>query len=83
MSWTIRFTAEAERQADALDPPIRRRLAARLAGLAENPRQAANVKALVGGDRYRLRVGDWRIIYTLQDDVLTVLVLRIDHRREV
>jgi mRNA interferase RelE/StbE len=32
---------------------------------------------------YRLRVGDWRVIYTLRDDVLVVLVLRVGHRREV
>jgi len=32
---------------------------------------------------YRLRVGDWRIVYALRDDVLVVLVLRVGHRREV
>jgi mRNA interferase RelE/StbE len=32
---------------------------------------------------YRLRVGDWRVVYTLRDDVLVVLVLRVGHRREV
>jgi hypothetical protein len=42
-----------------------------------------SVKALKGGDEYRLRVGDWRVVYTLHDDVLTVLVVRIAHRREV
>ncbi len=46
MSWTVRFTAEAERQAEALDPPVRRRIATRLAQLADNPKTAANVKAL-------------------------------------
>jgi mRNA interferase RelE/StbE len=44
---------------------------------------AANVKALRGGDRYRLLVGDWRVIYSLHDDVLLVLVPRVGHRREV
>ncbi len=83
MIWTVRFTPEAERQADALDPPIRRRIALRLAEMAADPRAAANVKALKGGDRYRLRVGDWRVIYSLHDDVLLVLVLRIGHRSDV
>jgi mRNA interferase RelE/StbE len=41
------------------------------------------VKALKRHDRYRLRVGDWRVIYTLQQDALVVLVVRIGHRREV
>jgi len=77
VTWTVRFTAAAERQAEALDPPIRRRIANRLARLAADPRNAANVKTLKGSDRYRLRVGDWRVVYTLHDDVL-----RIGHRRE-
>ena len=53
-----------------------------LARLAEAPREAANVKALVGGN-HRLRVGDWRVVDTLRDDVLMVLVLRVGHRRAV
>ncbi len=83
MIWTVRFTPEAERQADALDPPIRRRIALRLAEMAADPRTAANVKALKGGDHYRLRVGDWRVIYSLHDGVLLVLVLRIGYRSDV
>jgi mRNA interferase RelE/StbE len=41
------------------------------------------VTALKGGDTYRLRVGDWRVIYTLHGDVMMVLVVRVGHRREV
>ena len=51
--------------------------------LAATPRSAANVRALRGDVRFRLRVGDWRVIYKLLDDVFVVLVLRIAHRREV
>jgi mRNA interferase RelE/StbE len=50
--------------------------------LSGAPRDAANVKALTGGG-YRLRIGDWRVIYTVQDDVLVVLVLGVGHRREI
>jgi mRNA interferase RelE/StbE len=46
------------------------------------PVAARNVKALQGQPSYRLRVGDWRVIYTLRDEVLTVMVVRIAHRRE-
>jgi mRNA interferase RelE/StbE len=83
VTWTVRFTAEAERQGDALDPQIRRRVTGALRRLAADPRAASNIKAMQGSDRYRLRVGDWRVIYSLHDDVLLVLVLRIGHRREV
>ncbi len=83
MTWTVRTTREAERQLDALDSPTRQRVANALARLAANPHGAGNVKALRGSDSYRLRVGDWRVIYTLCGDVLVVLVLRVAHRREV
>jgi len=53
-----------------------------LAGLAADPRAARNVKALQGQPGYRLRAGDERVTYTLRDDVLTVLVIRIANRRE-
>lgn len=83
MTWTIRYEREAERAVDALDPPIRRRVLLAIDRLAADPRSASNVKALTGGDEYRLRVGDWRVVYTLHDDVLTVLVVRVAHRGDV
>jgi hypothetical protein len=45
-------------------------------------RQTPNVKAMTDGT-YRLRVGDWRAVYALRDDVLMILVLRVGHRRAV
>jgi len=62
-----------------------RNLAVRVVGkieaLAANPHASIpNVKALSGVPGFRLRVGDWRVIYELQDDVLVVLVLRIKPR---
>ena len=54
-----------------------------LTGLAADPRAAAGVKAMKGSQAYQLRVGDWRVLYTLHDDVLMVLVIQIGHRREV
>jgi len=66
-----------------LDPPVRGRVLRAIAKLAADPRNAANVRALKAGDLFRLRVGDWRIIYTLREDVLLILVIRVAHRREV
>lgn len=82
VTWTVRFTAAAQRQADALDPPIRARIANALARLAVDPHANPNVKALCGADACRLRVGDWRVIYQLRDDQLLILVVRLAHRRE-
>ena len=82
MAWDIRYHPQADRDIDRLDPLIRRRVLAAIGALAQEPRAAANAKALKGSDRHRIRVGDWRVIYTLHDDVLLVLVLRVAHRRE-
>lgn len=81
MTWRITFNPRAEAALDRLPDPTRRRIRAAIVRLARDPYSSPNVKALRGGG-YRLRVGDWRVIYTLQDDVLVVLVLRVAHRRE-
>ena len=82
MTWRLTFRPSAQRELDGLDPPTRGRIQRALLRLATNPRQAPNVKAMTDGN-YRLRVGDWRVVYALHDDVLMVLVLRVGHRREV
>ena len=50
--------------------------------LGENPRQP-DCKKLSGQERYRLRYGPYRIIYSIQDQELTVWVVKVAHRREV
>ncbi len=77
MTWRAEFDDPARADPRAPDRPVQARIVRTLEKLA------ANVKALRGGDRYRLLVGDWRVIYSLHDDVLLVLVPRVGHRREV
>jgi mRNA-degrading endonuclease RelE of RelBE toxin-antitoxin system len=55
MTWAIRYEREAERVIDALDPPVRRRILLAVDNLANDPRTAPNVKAMKGGNSYRLR----------------------------
>jgi mRNA interferase RelE/StbE len=81
VTWAIRYARAAERDIDGLDPVVRRRVLAAIGSLARDPFANPNVKVLNRGG-YRLRVGDWRVIYTLQDNVLVVLVVRVAHRRE-
>ena len=83
MTWSIRYERRAERVLDRLDATVRRRILGAIDILADDPRSATNVKALVGTDLFRLRVGDWRVVYELHDDVLLVLVIEIGHRREI
>ena len=46
-------------------------------------RRTTTSRSLTGIEGYRLRIGDWRVVYTLKYDVLTVVVIRVGHRREI
>jgi mRNA interferase RelE/StbE len=83
VTWRVEFRPSARAELLKLDRPVQERVLRSLHRLASDPRAAASVKALKGSDELRLRVGDWRVVYTLHDDVLMVLVVRIAHRREV
>lgn len=65
-----------------LDRQIQRRIAPVINALSHNPRPT-NSRKLVGKESYRIRVGDYRILYDIEDDVLVILVVKIAHRREV
>lgn len=83
MSYAVEFTSAAARKVRRLDPPIRRRLLAGIAGLAVDPRPDG-VRKLSGADNaWRIRIGDYRVIYEIHDGTLEVLVVDLGHRREV
>lgn len=60
----------------------RRRIVERIQALATDPRPPGSRK-LSGRDRYRLRQGVYRILYSIEDDELTVWVVKIGHRKDV
>lgn len=80
--YRIELRPAAVRALRKLDPPMRRRLQGAIALLAEDPRPPA-ARALKGRPGLRVRVGDYRIIYTVKDDVLLVIVVTLGHRREI
>ena len=65
-----------------LDPTIRDRVQGAIALLGQDPRPPG-ARKLQGRDGVRVRAGDYRIIYTVHDDVLTVVVVALGHRRDV
>lgn len=83
MTFAVLFTSEAERQLSKLPKATQSRIVTAIERLAAAPRAAANVKRLVGTSAYRLRVGEHRVVYELEDQRLTIVVIRIAHRREV
>jgi len=65
-----------------IDPADARRIQGAIALLAQAPRPPG-ARALQGRPGLRVRVGDYRIVYTIQDDVLLVIVVTVAHRRDV
>lgn len=83
MPYRIVFTARAERDLEALPKVEQERVAKRIESLSREPRPAG-AKKLTGQEAfYRLRVADYRVIYTIHDRVVTVAIIRIGHRRDI
>lgn len=83
MSYRITLAPAAARQLRKFDPQVRRRIQAALELLAIDPRPPAATRLVGGSGEWRVRTGDYRIIYEIHDDQLLVLVLRVGHRRDV
>jgi len=81
-AYRIELRPAAVRALRKLDPQVRPRLQGAIALLSEDPRPPAS-RALRGRPGFRVRVGDYRIIYTIEDDVLLVVVITLGHRRDV
>ena len=77
--YRIELRPAAVRALRKLDPPIARRVQGAIGLLAQDPRPPA-ARPLKGGPALRVRVGDYRIIYTVHDDVLLVVVITLGHR---
>ncbi len=84
MIYTVEISSSAAKSIAKIKKKTRMRVHGAIELLAVHPRPPGT-KMLRGGDheRWRARVGDYRIIYTIRDDRLLVLVLRVAHRREV
>jgi mRNA interferase RelE/StbE len=83
MAYRLDFTTAAIRDLKRLPKDIRADVAAAIDGLTDDPRPAGFDKIEGSDDVYRIRRGDYRLLYQINDDALTVLVVRARHRREV
>ena len=84
MTYTIEISTSAAKAVDKLAKANRLRIVGAIELLSVDPRPPG-AKMLRGGEqgRWRVRIGDYRIVYAIEDDRLLVLVLRVAHRREV
>ena len=82
-SYRIRIKRSAAKELESIGTRAdRRRIVQRIQSLADEPRPPGCQK-LSGRDRYRLRQGRYRILYSIQDEILVVHVVRIAHRKDV
>lgn len=80
--YAVEFAPSAARAFRKFESAAQRRVALAIDGLALRPRPAGAVKLAGADDTFRIRVGDYRVVYMIEDRVLRVLIVRVAHRRE-
>lgn len=81
-AYSILFKESVRKDFDSIPSKDLMRIMERIGMLVENPRPVGSEK-LSGQERYRIRQGNYRIIYSIQYNELTVWVVKVAHRREV
>ena len=81
-AYKLFFKKSVQKDLNTIPKEDVRRIFKRIEGLAEDPRPAGCEK-LTGQERYRLRQGRYRILYSIQDDELTVWVVKVGHRKDI
>ena len=82
MPYAVHLKRSAEKELGDLPREVHQKIIKRLLALKANPRPPG-VKKLGGGERYRIRVGDYRVLYTIDETIKKIEVSAVGHRREV
>ena len=82
MAYTVILKRSAEKELDRLPVQLHERIARKLLELEDNPRPRG-VQKLHGEDGFRIRVGDFRVLYVIDDRAQTVEIVAVGHRRDV
>ena len=83
MAYAIEFVPSARRELRKLPREVQLKLNQRIDSLSLDPRPRGSKKLKGGDELWRIRMGDYRVVYEVRDKVLLVLVVRVAHRREV
>jgi mRNA interferase RelE/StbE len=81
--YSIAFVRSARKEIERLDEPLVSRIFQNIEDLAGNPRPAGCRKLIGREDLWRLRVGDYRVVYTIDDSAKIIDIIAVRHRREV
>jgi len=80
--YKVLFKPSADRALQKLPHDVERRIVGETSLLARNPRPAGAVKLTGDENLWRIRIGNYRVVYEIHDDRLVVLVLRVAHRKD-
>jgi mRNA interferase RelE/StbE len=80
---SLEIKQSAQKELDALDDAVFTRIDRKILALADNPRPAGCKKLKGYKDQWRARIGDWRVLYIIDDAAKLVTITRVAHRREV
>ncbi|MBF0378961.1 MAG: type II toxin-antitoxin system RelE/ParE family toxin [Desulfamplus sp.] len=83
MAYNIEYTPSAVKQLAKLDKPVAKKILDYMLSIAEDPAEFGKALRKDYKGYWRHRVGDYRVISSIKDDILTVLVVRIGHRKDV
>ena len=81
-SYSITISKSAQKQLDKLQDDIADRIITSIYDLANNPRPNG-FKKLKGREAYRIRIGNYRVIYEIFDDVLLIVIIALGHRKDI
>lgn len=82
MKYTVEITSSAQRQFKKLPESLQTQLITKILSLEENPRPVG-IKKLQAFDYYRIRIGDYRVVYSINDKAHRVKILDLGHRKEI
>jgi mRNA interferase RelE/StbE len=83
MRYSLEFTTSAAREYRSLDRQVQRRVATKIEELCSNPFPPGAKKLQGEPDHYRVRAGDYRVVYRVDGRRVVIVIVRIGHRREV
>ena len=81
--YTVTFAPATDRQLGKLPENVQRRIVRAVESMEDDPRPSGAVKLAGEDNLWRIRVGTYRVVYTIDDERLVVLVVRVAHRKDV
>lgn len=83
MRYQVVIPRPARKHIDAIPQPTRGRIAREIAALRDDPRPPGCLKLKGAADEYRIRIGDYRVRYGVDDNAVTVTVIDVRHRKDI